>query len=58
MIATVDELDRAKRWLSDHLTSLRPAALPFSFDLAGRPFSECATSWAVEVASRDRKSVV
>ena len=53
MIATVDEFDRAKRWLSDHLTSLLPAALPFSFDLAGRPFSECATSWAVEVASRE-----
>ncbi len=53
MIATVEELDRAKRWLSDRLTSLRADALPFSFDLAGRPFSESTSSWNLECASRE-----
>ena len=53
MIATMEELDRAKRWLSDRLTSLRADALPFSFDLAGRPFSESASSWDLECASRE-----
>jgi hypothetical protein len=53
MTATPDELTRSHQWLRDHLTFLHPDALPFSFDLDGRPSAECASSWAVECASRE-----
>jgi hypothetical protein len=53
MPPTPDELTRSHQWLRAHLTSLHPDALLFSFDLDGRPFSECAQSWAVEIASRE-----